>query len=142
MPTFRQISADNRIVPCCRSTHEKGEEVGRPWQWRHPGGETAEDGVQRRTTGQAEEGVRGESIPDRAEEAAALEGSGPERGANQDLVSEQEGEDQEGERAEESARPSADGPGALQSFDGSVDQGGGGTSGRASSEMTTIGSIE
>lgn len=102
-----------------KSAHEASEEDRRTRR-RHPRGEASQDGVQRRTVGEIEEGIRGEPIPDGATEAAALEGFGSERGADQDLVPEQAGENQEGQRPEKSAGASADGAGALQSLDGAA----------------------
>ena len=56
-----------------RTAHETSETYAEH-QEQPAGREEAQNGLQRRTTGQAEAGIRGESIFDREKEAAALAG--------------------------------------------------------------------
>lgn len=71
-------------------------------------------------------GVQRESLSDRAETPAAEQRVGPERGADQDLVPEQAGQDQEVDGLQKSAGTAADGPGIVQPHHRAADQGGGG----------------
>lgn len=99
-----------------RAAHEASETFAEQREEQPAGREEAQDGLQRRTTGQAETGIHGESIFDGEKEAAPLAGAESEWGANQDLVSEQAGEDKEGERTEKSIGSAANGARSLQSF--------------------------
>ncbi|KAE8751900.1 hypothetical protein FOCC_FOCC001377, partial [Frankliniella occidentalis] len=80
----------------------------------HPGGEEAADGVQRRAVGETAARVRREPLPDRAAAHRAGARAGPQRGADQDLVPEQAGQDQEGDGLEEPAGAAAHGAGPVQ----------------------------
>lgn len=101
---------------CRFRTAHKASETFAEREEQRTGREETQNGIQRGATGQAEAGILGESILNGEKAAAALEGFGSERGADQDLVPEQAGEDQEGERAEKSAGTSTDGAGSLQSL--------------------------
>lgn len=90
------------------------------------GGEAAEDGVQRRAAGQAEARVRREPLPDGEAPHRAGPRAGAQRGADQDLVPEQAGQDQEGLGRQEPAGAAAHGAGAVQPLDGARRRGGGG----------------
>lgn len=99
-----------------RTAYEASETLSAEREEQFAGREEAQDGLQRRTTGQAQAGIHRESIFDGEKAAATLTGAEPEWGADQDLVSEQAGEDKEGERTEKSVGPTANGAGSLQSF--------------------------
>lgn len=75
--------------------------------------------------------VQRESLLDREASPAAQRRTGPERGADQDLVPEQAGQAEKVQWHQESAGTAADGAGTLQSFDGAADPRGGGTAGAA-----------
>lgn len=98
------------VILFVRSADETAEEKGQTATGR----ETAPDGVQRRSAGPAEEGVYGEPVPDRATETGAGQRARSERGPDQNMVSEQTGENQEGQRHQESIGPAADGAGTVQ----------------------------
>lgn len=110
-------------MACFRTANEEGETNAEQCENCHAGREETEDRVQRGATGQVEERIRRESISHGEKEAAALEGPGIERGADQDLVPEQESENQESQRTEKSPGTPADGPRSLQSLDGARGRG-------------------
>lgn len=113
---------------CCavfRSPDETSQEEGQAAAGR----EETEDRVQRRPAGPAQEGVHREPVPDRETAPGAGQRAGAERGPDQDMVSEQTGEDQEGERHQEPAGAAADGPGTVQPQHRHGYEGGGRTAG-------------
>lgn len=61
-------------------------------------GQATTDGLHSRTAAKTKIGVSDKSVSDRAEAAEPGAGAGPERVPDQDLVSEQEGQNQEGHR--------------------------------------------
>lgn len=98
---------------CCRAPFAADEAQGEV-----PGGEAAQDRVQRGPAVAAEERVQREPVPDGAPAPGAGQRAGPERGADKDMVSEQEGQDQEVERLEEPASAAAHGSGPVQPHHG------------------------
>lgn len=78
------------------------------------GREETEDRVQRRPVGPTQKGVHREPILDRETAPGAGQRAGAERGPDQDMVPEQTGENQEGERHQEPVGSAADGPGTVQ----------------------------
>lgn len=98
-----------------RTAHKESETFAEREE-RISGREETQNGIQRGAACQVETGILGESILDGEKTAAALERFRSKRGADQDLVSEQAGEDQKGERTEKSAGSSIDGARSLQSF--------------------------
>lgn len=61
-------------------------------------GQATTDGLHSRTAAKTKIGVSDKPVSDRAEAAEPGAGTGPERVPDQDLVSEQEGQNQEGQR--------------------------------------------
>ncbi|TMS06136.1 Homeobox protein engrailed-1a [Larimichthys crocea] len=80
------------------------------------GGQAAAHGVHGGAAAAAEDGVPGEPVHHRAAAAESGPGAEPERVPDQDLVPEQTGQDQEGQRLQERARAAAHGAGTVQPF--------------------------
>jgi hypothetical protein len=96
-----------------QAREETRSEAGSP----HGRGEEAEDGVLGGATGPPQARIRGKPLLDREAEAATERRAGPQRGPDQDLVPEQEGQDQESVRPKEPPRLAADGARPLQPLD-------------------------
>ena len=101
-----------------RTSSEKDQEEGPPRQRRSrrilARGEEAEDRLQLRATRPAQEGVRGQPLPQRGQEEEPGQRAGAERDADQDLVPEQEGQAEEGDGRQGRPGQDARGAGALQ----------------------------
>lgn len=78
-------------------------------------GQATTDGLHSRAAAKTKIGVSDKSVPDRAEATEPGAGAGPERVPDQDLVSEQEGQNQEGQRLEKLSGLAPDGAGTVQS---------------------------
>lgn len=78
-------------------------------------GQATTDGLHSRTAAKTKIGVSDKSVSDRAEAAEPGTGAGPERVPDQDLVSEQEGQNQEGQRRQKLSGLTPDGTGTVQS---------------------------
>lgn len=78
-------------------------------------GQETTDGLHRRAAAKTKNGVSDKSVFDGAEAAELSAGAGPERIPNQDLVSEQKGQNQESQRHQEHSGPAPDGTGTVQS---------------------------
>lgn len=111
MERFDRLRATN--FSCSRSQDATAEET--PQSGKSAGGGKApQDGLQRGTIGPIETRVHREQVLDGETKTAALAGPGPERGPNQDLVPEQEGQNQEVQWAEKPIGHAAHGPRTLQ----------------------------
>lgn len=78
-------------------------------------GQATTYGLHSRAAAKTEIRVSDEPLSDRAEAAEPGAGAGPERVPDQDLVSEQEGQNQEGQRRKELPGFAPDGTGTVQS---------------------------
>lgn len=78
-------------------------------------GQATTDGLHSRTAAKTKIGVSDKSLSDRAEATEPGAGAGPERVPDQNLVSEQEGQNQEGQRLEKQSGLAPDGTGTVQS---------------------------
>lgn len=78
-------------------------------------GQATTDGLHRRAAAKTKDGVSDEPVSDRAEAAEPGAGAGPQRVPDQDLVSEQAGQNQEGHWRQEQPGLAPDGTGTVQS---------------------------
>lgn len=78
-------------------------------------GQATTDGLHSRAAAETKVGVPDQPVPDGAEAAESGAGAGSERIPDQDLVPEQKGQDQKGQRHQEQFGLAPDGAGTLQS---------------------------
>lgn len=78
-------------------------------------GQATTDGLHSGAAAKTQNGVPDKSLSDRAEAAEPGAGTGPERVPDQDLVSEQAGQNQKGHRLQEQSGLTPDGAGTVQS---------------------------
>ena len=97
--------------------HARPQDTETEKEEEHQGGQKAEDGLHGRTAAETEKRVPGEPLHHGAAETVSGPGTQPERVPDQNLVPEQAGQDQKGQRLQELAGPAADGSGTLQPFD-------------------------
>lgn len=95
----------------CRSTDTETEKVQKRQR-----GQAAAHGLHGRAAAEAEDRVPGEPLHHGAAAAVPGPGAQPQRVPDQDLVPEQAGQDQKGQRLQERAGAAADGAGTVQPF--------------------------
>ena len=90
------------------------EESSQQQQQQQQGRQATTDGLHSGAAAETQERVPDQPLPDGAEEAESGHRAGPQRVPDQDLVPEQAGQDQEGQRHQEHASPPPDGAGIVQ----------------------------